>query len=61
MKTFFIRNIFEIFEGEESDNGHVLDSDHDELLPESEVVASDFDDTGNLQFKFLLCNNNYEI
>ena len=26
MKTFFKRNIFKIFEGEESDNGQVLDS-----------------------------------
>ena len=61
MKTFFKRNIFEIFESEESDNGHVLDSGDHKYLPESEVVASDFDDTGNLQFYFLLCNNNYEI
>ena len=61
MKTFLNRIIFEIFKSEESDNGHVLDSDDDKYSPGSEVVASDFDDTGNLQFYFLLCNNNYEM
>ena len=50
-----------IFEGEESYNGHVLDSDDDEYLPESVMVASYFDDTGNLQFYFLLSNNNYQM
>ena len=39
----------------------MLDSDDDEYLLESELAALDFDDTGNLQFYFLLCNNNYEM
>ena len=39
----------------------MLESDDDEYLPESKVIASDFDDTDHLQFYFLLCNNNYEI